>query len=192
MKKDYMTVKGGIGPKVGKRIYQELKKGNSEIIYYKYKGFLFRQILPEQDIELIKEIGKAEREACKMLVRDKATGQYEVMSADKVYKQPTNDELLEKIQALNNADKGNLLILVFIEKTKEFVALLDVEMLDDSDFTECAVEYFFTKNQVSRNRYSEVVKKYFNEICKDSWLFVNGCKEKIRRGDHYQLCEINA
>lgn len=192
MKKDYMTVKRGIGPKIGKGIYRELKKGNTEIIYYKYKGFLFRQIILEQDMELIKEIGKAEREACKMLVRDKATGQYEVMSADKVYKQPTNDELLEKIQALNNADKGNLLILVFIEKTKEFVALLDVEMLDDSDFTECAVEYFFTKNQVTQKRYSLMVKKYFDEICRKSWLFANGCKEKIWSVDHYQLCEINS
>lgn len=192
MRKDYMTVKGGVGPKDGDRIYRDLKGvPGIDIIYFEYKGFLFRQIL-EQDVALVKEANRLESQNYQMLVRDKRTGNYEVMSADKVYAAPTDEEILQRIRGINANDEGKVSLAVFVAKTKEFVAILDVETLEDSEYTECAVEFLFSNNKVTRKRYENNVKKYFIDACKETGFFVNGGKEKINHGDHYELREIIA
>lgn len=62
---DKMTVQGGVGPKLGGRIYRNLKKGDKDIIHYEYKGLLFREVL-EQDVSLIREVEEAQRKAIKL------------------------------------------------------------------------------------------------------------------------------
>lgn len=186
--KDYMTVKGGVGPKDGERIYRDLKKEDKDIIYIQYKGLLFRDIL-DQDVDLIREANRGFREACTMLVRDQKTGQFQLMSADKIYDPPTDKEILERIRGIDR-EKGKCSIAVFEHKTKQFIALLDVETLENTEFKECAVEFMFAKNKLIQRAWGNKVKKYFVEICKESGLFINGCVEKINHGDHYQLREI--
>ena len=189
MIKNYMTVKDGIGPKRGESLYRDLKKGG-EMLYFEHNGFLFREVL-EQDLPLIKEVNKMSRQSTLMLVRDKETGNYEVMSADKVYSAPTEKDILDKIRQIR-ADESRFALAVFEPKTKQFLALLDVEILPDSEFTEGAVEFFFSNNKITRKLFEKKVKKSFVEACKESWLFTAGCLEKVNHGDHYQLREIMA
>lgn len=191
MKKDYMTVRGGVGPKNGDSIYRNLKKGKKEdIIFVEKNGLVFRDIL-EQDVPLVQDASAAARQGLNMLVRDKITGNYDVMPAEKVYALPTEEEILKKIQSINRED-GTFTLAVFAAKTKQFIAIFDVETIKDSEFTECTAQFFFTKNKVTRQTYENKVKVAFNQLCKESWLFKNGCKEKVKNGDHYELREIVA
>ena len=191
MKKDYMTVIGGVGPKNGDSIYRDLKKGKKEdIIFVEKNGLLFREIL-EQDVPLVKDASAAARQGLNMLVRDKMSGNYSVMPAEKVYALPTEAEILQRIQSINK-DDGKTSLAVFASKTKEFIAIFDVETIEESEYTQCAVQFFFTKNKVTRKTYENKVKVAFTQICKESGLFKNGCKEKVKKGDHYELREIVA
>ena len=153
-------------------------------------GLLFREIL-EQDVPLVKDASAAARQGLNMLVRDKMSGNYSVMPAEKVYALPTEAEILQRIQSINK-DDGKTSLAVFASKTKEFIAIFDVETIEESEYTQCAVQFFFTKNKVTRKTYENKVKVAFTQICKESGLFKNGCKEKVKKGDHYELREIVA
>lgn len=182
-----MTVRGGIGPKKKDSIWRLVKKTEEEIIYYKYKGFLFRSIL-EQDYSLVLDACEAERKSCRILVRDKNSNEYKVMPADEIYQKPTESEIVKRIKSLREEDK--IALAVFVEKTKEFVAIIEIETLEGSEFTEGVIEFFGCKNKVTRNRYGKIVRKYLNEICMESWLYVNGLKEKKWIVDHYTTSDL--
>lgn len=112
-----------------------------------------------------------------------------MISADKFYRMPTDKEILERIFQMDR-QKGNFAVVVFEKKTKQFVALLEVETLDGTDFEEGAVEFLFPQNKIIKNVWGTKVKQYFNEICKNTWLFKRGCVEKVNLVDHYKLQEI--
>ena len=182
-KREKMLVKG-VGKFNGKSLFRDLKGYPDGIFYYEDRrtGLLFRQILP-QDIEIMKEAG--ETAARERIIN--YNGQ--LFTSDKLSK-PVSDDKILKIINDSNPSKGIFSIAVFNIKRAQFICIIDIEPIENTDENEAKLLIGFCKNLVTKNRYGKLVKKRFNEICIESNLFPKGCKEKVWNGYEYKLVSI--
>lgn len=179
-RRDYMTVRN-IGKRRGKSLYRDIKgrgKDQNGVLYYEFKGLLYRQIL-EQDVEIVREARKVVASQQIFTIRDKKTNEVKLMSLDKMMKPEKDDEILEIIREMN-PEEGNTSIAVFDLATKDFIAILDVETKPDTNWCKAGVTFTFAKGKES---FREKVKKDFYKICKDSGLFVDGIEEVTWKGN---------
>ena len=188
VRRDFMTVKG-IGKKEGNRLYRDWYDNEDGILYYEdpIGKFLIRQVLPiGQDVELLK---RTRNIAARNVWVHSKNGQY--MTLDKVLPEDTNDQLLKMIREANpeNNDKGCIGLFVFNSVSKEFIAALDVEPLDN-DCNEGGITFTFSDNLVVRRRYELKLKRWVNNLFVETGLYPGGCSEAIFTGKEYVLVPI--
>ena len=194
MSKDFMTVKG-IGKKEGTRLYREFNGDEEGVLYYedKVNKLLIRQILPiPQDIELVRKTRKIAAEEL-IVTKTDENGRKTITTMDKVLPVDTDEEILKLIIRANpqNNDDGSISITIFNMVTKEFIAILDVEPIPDTESKEAGILFTFSRNKIIRKRYGEKVKRIINNLLKEDGMYPNGCKEVIWTGKDYVLIPIN-
>ncbi len=187
-RRDFMTVKG-IGKKEGNRLYRDWDDNEDGILYYEdpIGKILIRQILPiRQDVELLK---KTRNIAARNVLVHSKDGQY--MTLDKVLPEDDDNQLLKMIREANpeNNSKGCIGLFVFNSVSKEFIAALDVEPLNN-DFNEGGITFTFSDNLVVRRRYELKLKRWVNNLFVETGLYPGGCSEAIFNGKEYVLVPI--
>ena len=186
MKQCDVTIKG-IGQKQGERLYREY--GTNEIFYYedKISGLLIRQVLP-QDLEIVK---KARRiEVSKYFAYKVENGQKKYIPLSKVLKEEPDEEIKKIIEEANpdNNENGNMSLLVFNIKTKEFIALLDVIPKDEFG-GKVSLGFTFSDNKPIQKRYEFLLKEKLKAIFL-KWKLAKELYEEVLEGTLHKSVPI--
>lgn len=175
MGKDYMTVKGIKKGNKGS-LYCDWPGDEDGIFYFQDKvtGFLIRQILP-QDLELVKKYRLIA--ASQVIVSKEVNGKKIYMSYDKIMEE-SDQEVLNLINEAipKNNENGDISLIVFNIKTKEFIAMLDVMQVGKSE--EAVVGFTFSTNEVIRRRSESKLKSRIKELLIDEKI-CKSMKEEV-------------
>lgn len=163
MGKDYMTVKGITVRNKGS-VYCNWPGDEEGIFYLKDKetGFLIRQVIP-QDLELVKRYRRVAAKAI-LISQYQENGTKKIVTLDKVMKEERDKEVLEKINKSipKNNPNGDISLIVFNMKTKEFIAIIDVVQVG---YTENAIIGFtFSTNELVKRRYESKLKNRIKDL----------------------------
>ena len=186
MKQCDVTIKG-IGQKEGDRLYR--KYGTSEIFYYEDKrsGLLIRQVLP-QDVELVKKARRIEIK--KYLAYKVENGQKKYCPLSDIVKEEPDEQIKKIIEESNpdNNDKGDMSLLVFNLKTKEFIALLDA-IPDDEFGKKIRLGITFSDNKPIQKRYETLLKEKIKAIFLE-WKLAKELYEEVLEGTLHKSVPI--
>ncbi len=177
---DRMRVQGITNP--GRdSLYWDLKGDKTGIFYCedKVSGLLFREILP-QDTEILREMGEVA-----------ASEQMARLYGIKYPGRKMSDEEIFRIIRKNNPENGYFSIAVFDMNTADFLCIIDIESISTEEGRILLGKgKKMAQNQVMRRKIEPLVKRRLNSILIDSWVFPNGCKEKVWNGFGYKVVPI--
>ena len=160
MGKDWMTVKGIKKGRKGS-VYCDWSGDEEGIFYLKDKvtGFLIRQVLP-QDLEIVKKYRRVAAEG--VVVRNKDSNRF--VTYDKIMEEESDNEILEMIHESfpRNNENGDISLIVFNMKTKEFIAIMDVIQVGNSE--KAIIGFTFSNNEVIKRHFESKLKKRIKEI----------------------------
>lgn len=190
-KKDFMTLEG-IGRKNKGSIYRNYKDDTDGILYFEDKrnNLLIRQIVPTaKDVELVKNTQKIAARQYFLVSKDKT----HFISLDKVMAEYTDEELKRKIRESNPLvnEEGAMSVAIFNLKTKEFIAILDVEEAQNTDGKIGAITFTFSNNMIIRKRYGNKIRKWVENLFKEQHIYTGGCREVVFNGNEYELLPIS-
>lgn len=179
-----------IGKEIKGKIYRDIGEDGKSILYYEDKksGLLFREVL-EQDVDLVWKLRKNMGNSIIIEAEEKGTGRKVYQRASDILPKESKKEVLQKIRKIN-PESGDFALMVFNIKTSSFICLIDIETEEESDFKEGIVDFVFVENRMIRKQYAKLVKKRFNEICRETYLFQNGCKEIFWNGNGYSFITL--
>ena len=190
-KKDFMTLEG-IGKENKGSIYRDYKDDTDGILYFEDRrnNLLIRQIVPiAKDVELVRNTQKIAARQYILISKDKT----HFISLDKVMAEYTDEELKKKIRESNPLvnGEGAMTVAIFNLKTKEFIAILDIEEAQNTDGKIGAITFTFSNNMLVRKRYGKNVRKGVEKFLKETHIYTGGCREAIFNGNEYELVPIS-
>lgn len=189
-KKDFMTLEG-IGKENKGSIYRNYKDDTDGILYFEDRrnNLLIRQIVPiAKDVELVRSTQRIAAQQYVLVSKDRR----QFISLDKVMAEYTDEELKKKIRESNPLvnGEGAMTVAIFNLKTKEFIAILDIEEAQNTDGKIGAITFTFSNNMVIRNRYGQKIRRWTEKFLKETHIYTGGCREAIFNGNEYELVPI--
>lgn len=190
-KKDFMTLEG-IGKENKGSIYRNYKDDTDGILYFEDRrnNLLIRQIVPiAKDVELVRSTQRIAAQQYVLVSKDRR----QFISLDKVMAEYTDEELKKKIRESNPLvnGEGAMTVAIFNLKTKEFIAILDIEEAQNTDGKIGAITFTFSNNMVIRNRYGQKIRRWTEKFLKETHIYTGGCREAIFNGNEYELVPIS-